>query len=372
MRIGIDCRMYGPENTTGIGEYIRKLTDQLFELDAENEYVLFFNEPAFSIYQPPSKKIKKVRANVYWYSWKEQLIFPFILLKENVDLMHFPHFNVPVLYFKKFVVTIHDITPKLFPGPKVKASLFRLFAYMLVFKYAVLRSKRIITISQHSKENIIRHFNASPKKISVIYLGFNSNIKPTSDHDVIKHLKKRNNITKKYILYVGVWRDHKNIPGLVSAFEILKRDYNLDIQLVITGMYNSQYPEIKRSIEESLYHEDIILPGFVPEEDLGPLYSGAEAFVLPSFCEGFGLVAIEALLCQTPVAGSNTTSLPEVLGDSALYFDPGNPHDMASVIYKLVSEPHTRELLKKRASKIVSFYQWSKTAEQTYKIYTEV
>lgn len=372
MKIGIDSRMYGAKATTGIGVYIKNLTEELFKIDQENQYVLFMKDLEFSEFQVPNERVTKVKIDIPWYSLKEQLVMPKILKKHKLDLMHFPHFNVPILYSGKYLVTIHDITPKFFPGPLVKKSLIRKFGYNLVFKTGISKASKIIAISNYTKQNIIKHFNAKQEKIIVTHLGFNQNFLNQTSEQKIEEIKNKLNITKPFLFYVGVWRDHKNLPGLVKAFNILKSKYNLDIQLVLAGSQDSRYPEIKQEINQSKFKSDIITPGFIIDSDLPLLYKAAKLFVLPSYAEGFGLVALEAQSLNTPVIASSTTSLPEILEDSAIYFNPHDQNNMAEVINKVISNKNLYSDLQQRGLIQVKKYSWRTTAKQTLSVYQDV
>jgi len=369
MRIGIDARMYGPQATTGIGTYIKNLTDQIFLIDQKNEYVLFMLETAYSEFKAPNPKIKKVKVDCPWYSWTEQTQLPKVLLKHKLDLVHFPHFNVPILYPKKFVVTIHDITPKFFPGPKVRKSIIRRLGYQIVFKMGVKKAREVIAVSNHTKDNLVKHFKVPPEKIKVVHNGFNQNFKITTEENLLQKTKVKYNITKPFILYVGVWRDHKNLPNLIKAFDILRSEYKLDYQLVLAGKPDSRYPEIKQAINKSPFKSDIIMPGFVSQNELPLLYNAARLFVLPSFCEGFGLVALESLVCGTPVIASNSTSLPEILKDAALYFNPKNPAEIAKVSNQVLTDSDLYNDLKTRGLKQAEKYSWDKCASETLRVY---
>ncbi|MFA5021598.1 MAG: glycosyltransferase family 1 protein [Patescibacteria group bacterium] len=369
MRIGIDARMYGAESTTGIGAYIKNLTDQLFTIDQKNEYVLFMRNQAFSEFKIPNSRIKKVKIDCPWYSLKEQIQLPSILSKHKLDLVHFPHFNAAIFYPGKIILTVHDITPRFFPGPKVKKSLIRKLGYEFVFKTSLKKAKKIITISEHTKNNLLKFFPTAQNKIAITYLGVTENFKVITNQTGLKNLKAKYGITKPFLFYVGVWRDHKNLPGLIKAFEILKSQYNLDYQLVLGGKPDSRYPEIKEAIDSSKVKTDIILPGFITEAELPLFYNSAHLFVLPSFCEGFGLVALESLACGTPIVASNTTSLPEILQDAAVYFDPNSPDDIAKIINQVLTNNELYQNLQTSGFKQIKRYSWQNCAKQTLEIY---
>lgn len=369
MRIGIDARMYGAEATTGIGAYIKNLTDQLFEIDRKNEYILLMLDPAYSKFQVPNDRVKKIKVKSGWYSWSEQFELPKVLLSQKLDLVHFPHFNIPIFYPKKFILTIHDITPKFYPGPNVKNSVIRKWGYKTVFRTGLKKAKKIISNSNYTKKNLIDFFKTPAQKIETIYLGVDQNFKVTSDPESLKKIKNKFQISKPFIFYVGVWRDHKNLPNLIKAFEITKSEYQLDYQLVLAGQPDPRYPEAKELIEKSNFKSDIILPGFIANNDLPLVYSAASLFILPSFCEGFGLVALESLACGTPVIVSNSTSLPEILADSAIYFNPHNPQEIAKVANQILTDQILYQKLKTRGLEQVKKYSWRKCAQETLAIY---
>lgn len=372
MKIGIDARMYGAKSTSGIGVYIKSLTDELFRIDQTNDYIMFMLEPAFSQFNPPHQRVKKIKVNARWYSWSEQLELPKILLKHQLDLVHFPHFNVPILYPRKFIVTIHDITPKFFPGPKVKKSIVHKIGYQLVFRTGLNRAQKIIAISQHTKKNLIKHFKTAPNKIEVTHLGFNQNFKTVTAGQKIKEFKNKYNITKPFIFYLGVWRDHKNLPGLIRAFDSLKSQYNLDYQLVLGGKPDPKYPEIRQAIDNSLNKTDIITPGFIPDKELALFYTAADLFILPSFAEGFGLVTLESMSCGTPVVGSDSTSLPEILQAAALYFNPNDEQNIAATINKVLTDKNLYNDLKNKGLTQIQKYSWQACAQKTLKIYQNI
>lgn len=369
MRIGIDARMYGAEATTGIGEYIEQLFNTLQQEDNKNEYVLFMRSPAYENFVCSSPRVKKVLVNIPWYGWREQLILPSIISGQHCDIVHFPHFNVPILYKGKYIVTIHDLTPRFFPGHRVQRSRLRKLAYTIVFNIGIKRAHAIIVISNYTKKLLLKYSSVKEGKIKVVYLGADNNkIQEAKDSDSIL---KKFSITKKYLLYVGVWRDHKNIPGLVQAFQIVREKYNFDCQLVLCGKPDDRYPEIIAAIHNSKFHTDIITPGFVSNMDLAALYSNALLNVLVSFAEGFGLVAVEAARYGTPTVSSNTTSVPEILGDGTISCNPSDPYGIAEKIVSVLKDQSLREDLVQKSRNKISEYKWSKCARETLRVYEQ-
>ena len=368
MRIGIDARMYSSE-FTGIGRYVFELTEHLARIDKKNEYVLFMNRPEYDNYEPPNKRFSKVLVNARHYSYAEQLRYPSALRRAKLDLMHFTHFNAPILYRRPFVVTIHDLTLSFFPGKKMNSG-FRRFAYNKVLRSVLKNSKRIISVSKNTKQDLIDVAKISPNKIDVIYEGVGEDFGPRSQKGVNEEVLKKYGITRSYILYTGVWRGHKNLVNLVKAFSILRQDEDFDAQLVVTGTEDPYYPEVKRTVTELELEADTIFTGLVPEEELVSLYQEANVFVFPSLYEGFGLPPLEAMRCGTPVVASKTSCIPEICGeDNAVFFDPYDPTEMADAIHKVWVNESLQKDLRERGLKHSKKFSWEKMAEKTLKLY---
>lgn len=368
MKIAIDARMYGNQECSGIGTYIEELTKHLFLIDQHNQYLLFLKEPYFSSLKTP-ENVLKILANDRWYTYAEQFKFPWTLMANDFDLIHFPHFNSPILFRKKSVCTIHDITPFHYPGHKMSSG-WRQVAYRAVFRKTVNSASQIITISQSTKQGIIKNFRVNPEKINITYEGVDERFKKCSNYAIIKEILNKYGITKKYIFFVGVWRSHKNIESLIKAFNLIKQlQTNKELQLVLGGREDLHYTKIRQEINNSPFKGDIIATGFIKDQDLPVLYSAAECFTIPSFIEGFGLVTIEAQSCGTPVASSNLTSLPEVLGDSAIYFDPHDIKQMADVLNNLVNDEKLKSSLTEKGYQNIKRFSWRNCAEKTLQIY---
>lgn len=369
--IGIDARMYGAEQT-GIGNYIRNLIANLAAIDRKNRYIVFLSDKEFSKFVLPGPNFKKVRATGRWYSWREQIILPLEFLRERPDLMHFPHFNSPVLYPGKSVVTIHDITPFFFPGHKMN-SVLRRNAFKLVFGASVKKARKVIAVSGSTKSDITKHFGVKPDKIAVIHEGVSGDFKILPNRGKIKeYLARQYGIKKPFIFYAGVWRNHKNIVGLLRAFALLKKILGQKYQLVLGGKEDPYYPEVGKTITDLNLESDVIRPGFIRDEEMAMFYNACSLFAIPSFYEGFGLVGLEAFACGAPVVSSNTTSLPEVLGRAALYFDPHDPEQMAEVMKGVLTDDKKKSFLIEEGFRQVKKYSWEKMAESTHKIYMDI
>src|SRR3989344_3643117 len=363
MRIGIDMRMAGTGE--GIARYTEELVRELANLDQVNEYFLIhYGEFPISNFQFP-KNFQSVQVKSKYYSWMEQTYFIHELNRLYLDLMHFTSFNIPIFYQGKFTVTIHDIIHHQFPGRKKSRYLHRA-GYRTVIWTAVNRAEKVIAVSKATKEEMIKTFAIPSQKITVIYEGASRSLAfPENSIDILK----RHGISKPFLLFVGVWRQYKNLPKLAESFDILREQYKIDCQLVLAGKIDEFYPEIKEAVFAVQNREDIRALGFVTDDDLAALYKEAKVFVLPSLIEGFGLIGIEAQSAGKPVAASNIPVLREILGDGAVYFDPHKAEDMAKKISEIWNDPKQAEALRQQARDNAKRFDWKETAAETLELY---
>ena len=367
MKIGIDCRMYSTK-FTGIGKYTKQLVENLAKIDKNNQYFLYFNQEEFKDFKVPGPNFTKFEVNSPHYSIQEQTKFALALYQTSPDVMHFTHFNSPLLYLKKQITTIHDLTLHFHPGKKYTHPLQRL-AYKTVFRAAVAKSNHIITPTNHTANDLIRLYPSAKKKTSTIYEGIDDNF---ANFDPMMSPKPDFELPENYILYTGNWRSHKNLPNLLSAYQILKTDYNYSGKLVITGNPNSMYPETKIKIDEFKLHNEIITPGMIPEEHLPYLYYKADCYVFPSLYEGFGLPVLEAFSTKTPTVVSNSSCLQEVGGKGVLSFNPIDPQDIAHKIHQAISNPETKSKLIQAGTERLKDFSFKKMAKETLNIYESV
>ncbi len=368
LKIGIDCRMYS-SHFTGIGRYVFELVENLQKIDRHNQYILFFNQPEFSNFQPSSQNFSKVLVDARHYSLAEQTHFLSVLNRQKLDLMHFTHFNRPILYNRPSVVTIHDLTLHFYPGKKMASSIHRL-AYNLTIRTAVGKARRIIAVSRATAKDLQTILRVPLKKIQVIYEGVNPAFKQIHNASRLNHTLGKYRIHKPFLLYSGVWRDHKNLQGLIRAFKLLSEHHQ--IQLVITGKKDNIYAsEVFALVDELQLSEQIIFPGLVSEDELIDLINSAHIYVFPSFYEGFGLPPLEAMQCATPVAASETSCIPEICGKNAIYFDPHDPADMAAKIEKLLTDERLYQQLEQSGLAHVTKFSWCKMSKETHQLYLD-
>lgn len=377
LKIAIDARMY---QESGIGRYIRNL---IKELDGENEYLILLRKKDFDTITF-KKNFKKVLADFSWYGIKEQIKLPSLLNSLNVDLVHFPHFNVPFFYNGKFVVTIHDLIHQHFQMRRVTLHdpityKIKQLGYKAIFRNAIKKSGKILVPSNYVKDLLVQEWGVVNEKIVVTpeavdekIISLIENLKQhTSPLEIkTKNILEKFDIRYPYIFYVGNAHPHKNIEGLIKTFIILRKKYQ-DLTLVLSGSDHYFWQRIKQSLVASPLKKDIIFTGAVSDEELVVLYRNARCFLMPSFEEGFGIPLLEAMSCECPVVSSNAGSLKEVGGDAALYFDPGDKGDMIDKINQVLSSEEKRLELIEKGKKRVKLFNWKTLAKETLEVYQQ-
>lgn len=373
MRIGIDARFYGGSYGKGLGRYCEKLITHLEKVDHENEYVIFLRSENWDAYTPANPRFTKVRADVRWYSLAEQLLMPWYFYRAKLHLLHVPHFNVPFLYRKKFVVTIHDLIILRFPterattlGPFLYA--LKNAAFRFIIHSSVDRAKRIIAVSHFTRKDIASYFHVKEKDITVIYEAVEA-VATAQDDSVLG----RNYIPETYFLYVGNAYPHKNLERFLRAFKDFSARHT-DYYAVLVGKEEFFYKRLQTVAQKlgllETGKERVRFVGWVSDAALRGLYEHAAAFVFPSLYEGFGFPPLEAMQFDVPVLASNASCLPEILEDAALYFDPHSEEDMVKkfdMFMGLEKDEKKRYTMKGREQ--VAKYSWDRCARETKAIY---
>lgn len=350
MKIGIDCRMSGIKHA-GIGRYVENLVNELKILDKQNQYV-FFN-----------------RTDIPHYSLKEQLCLPFLLYRERLNLMHFPHFNVPILYFGKYVLTVHDLIKHISKGVETTTKSpwlywLKYLGYKVVFWFAVKKAVKILVPSQFVKNELVKEYHLNSEKVVVTYEGVDNKItNPKSQIPNKLQILNKYEITKPYLLYVGSVYPHKNIERLIEAIKAL------EINLVIACSRGVFWERLRKKVQENRVENFVNLAGFVPDEELSVLYREAEAFVFPTLSEGFGLPGLEAMANRCPVICSDIPVLREVYGEAAEYFDPLVPEDMAEKIKRVTDHEDKKNQMVEKGFEQLKKYSWRKMASETLAVY---
>ncbi|MEK7101484.1 MAG: glycosyltransferase family 1 protein [Patescibacteria group bacterium] len=343
-KICIDARMWGIKHT-GIGRYIENLIDNL------PGDVTLIVPPDLKI-EPKLAKFTKHYARFHPYSFLAQLEMLWILSVIRPNLLHIPHFTIPVFWPGKIIVTIHDLIKHYSRGQDTTTHgpLFywlKYYGYLVIVWLAVHRAGHIIVPANYWKKELVKRYNLDAGKISVTYEGaYPYKVSPYKDR------------TGSYLLYVGNLYPHKNIPILIEVVEKLK--INLKI-VCARNVFENRLP--KSSFVQYL--------GRVTDEELTNLYKNALCFVFPSLIEGFGLPGLEAMAAGLPVIAAQASCLPEIYEDAALFFDPHDPVDLGDKILSIKSDPLLRKSLITAGHKQVKKYSWAKMARQTWQIYLQ-
>ncbi len=370
MRIGFDFRMGGSINA-GLGRYGFELLKKVLVQDTQNQYFIFYNKKNCN---PKDLAVLKklggnlVETNIRHYSFREQLSLPRILNKHNLDLVHFPNFNVPILYKKPYVVTIHDMVHHKISGHK-KSRVWKFYAYQYLIQKAALKAKFILTVTEAAKNEIIKYLSVPEEKIIVIYEA------PTSQEVIdtnVEKVKQKFLLSRPYFLFVGTLERKKNVPMLAKAFDLFLTKFKFDMDLVIAGKIDEHYPEIKDQIMDITHSNRLVLTGFVEDDDQAALYQGAYAFITTSLHEGFGLPGLEAMKYGLPVLASNTEVFNEVYDNGAIYFDPLNPEDIADHMKLVAQDTKFHAQMQQKSFARVQYFDWVETAKQTIEVYNKV
>lgn len=358
MKICIDARIY---QESGVGRYIRNLVEELQKLDEKNKYFLLLLKKDYDTLLYHNNNFSKVLAGFSWYGVKEQLKLPSLLASLKPDLVHFPHFNVPIFYQGRFVVTIHDLIHQHFAMKRATTLdpltyKIKSIGYKKVFRNAIKNSVKILVPSNFVKNQLMEEWNMDGEKIIVT--------PEAVDEKILKISSQK--LSTNYIFYVGNAHPHKNVEGLIKAFLKLKENYP-DLKLILAGHDHYFWQRIKKEFRD----DGIIYKGYVSDGELVALYKNALCFVMPSFEEGFGIPLLEAMACGCPVVSSNAGSLPEVGGDAAIYFNPHDIDDMVEKISKVLNDENLRKDLIIKGEKRFKKFSWERLAKQTLEVYSK-
>ena len=372
-KIVIDGR-YLAAHRSGLARYTKELVKNIIALKLGIDLKLIvrdgepFDPDLKKTLDHTSEKVEVIATRAAHYSAKEQTELYKLLTSLKPDLVHFTSFSHPIRYTKPFVVTIHDLTLHQYPN---RASRLKQWGYRYVMRHAVSRSRLIFAVSQYTKRDILKSYDIPSDKVVVAYNGIDLHqFRPISNSKRLQDVTKKYKISKPFILYVGQWMEHKNIFRLIDAY--IKFNTNPKhrgrFQLVVAGQPR-HYEEYQTKIARVKTERDIVLPGFVADDDLPALYNAAQLFAFPSLAEGFGIPPLEAMACGTPVVSSNATSLPEVLGRAALFFNPKDAGAIAHAIERGLTDGALRQRLMDAGRAQAAQYSWAHTAQKTVDSY---
>lgn len=369
MRIGIDARLYG--HGLGLGRYVSKLIEHLEKQQDGHSYVIFLRRENFNLYTPSSPRFEKMLADVRWYSLAEQLFLPWIFLAARCDLIHVPHFNVPLLYPKKIIVTIHDLilikhSQSATSAASTRSPLhhwMKYQGYRIILTMALMRASRVIAVSTSVANDVSVYFPFTAGKLRVIYEAADMLDEPRADDDELnRHVP--------FFLYAGNAYPHKNIPALIDAMKRVHDRYP-EVTLLMCGQEDFFRDRLAGLITQRGYGTFIKHLGCVPDHRLRWLYEHAIAVVLPSQQEGFGLQILEAFLHSCPVIASRIPVYEEVAGQAAMLVDTRDVHQLERALIDVMNNKDLRTTLVEHGKDRVRNFSWSMTAKKTGGMYHE-
>jgi glycosyltransferase involved in cell wall biosynthesis len=369
MKIAIDARKW---RDYGIGTYVRNLVRRLAHLDRETTYFLFCDRADQATLRDLAENFVPVVDSSGGYSVREHLTIPHKLRKLGADLLHSPHYVLPLFVRPRTVVTIHDCIHLLFPEYLPNRMALRYARLMM--GSAIRRSALVFTVSEASRRDILSFYpEADPDRVKVVPNAIDAAILEDPGEEETERVKERYQIRGRFVLYAGNVKPHKNLDRLIAAFGLLKqRPGHEDLKLLIIGDEVNRYGSLRRNVEAAGVRQDVRFFGFVPDSTLAALYRLASVFAFPSLYEGFGLPPLEAMACGTPVVTSRLSSLPEVVGDAALLVDPYSVEDIASGLELVLSDETLRADLVARGRERVTHFSWERSVRAIHSGYMRV
>ncbi len=358
MRIGFNCRFAHAAHVTGVERYAWNLLESIVKEGKEEEFLLLgcgeTPTPADGL-----PNISRIGSCLHSSSAKrqfwEQVTLPRLATRSKADILINPINTAPLLFGRNIVV-VHDLA--FLEHPEWFSSSFGRF-YRSIVPRAARKALAVVTVSEYSKSRIVRTLGVPCEKVHVIYQGVDPTFHPTDDKR-INRVKAKYGLQERYLLSVGSFSPRKNLQRTVEAFTKAREQLNLPITLAVAGVKSFQF----RDTDEAIEKDGVKALGYTSDDDLPALYSGATGLVYPSLYEGFGLPPLEAMACGSPTIVSNTTSLPEVVGDAALAIDPENVPEITDAIVRLLCDESLQQELSHRGIERASRFNWQSTARQ--------
>lgn len=356
----------------GLANYFRQLVRHLAEVDAENQYTLLLHPHSAALFRVDAPNIHTRvvpipgRQAHYW----EQFILPLVLATLPLDLVHFVGFPAVLAQWKPTVITLHDLSYKTLPH--LRGDWLSRFHWHFFGDRGARRANHIITISEHSQGDIQRFLGIPAERISVIYEAPAPSFRPVEPESARAIARDNYGIAGRYILFVGTLQPTKNLARLIDAYALARQRAGIRPVLVIVGQKGWDFADLFARVSGLGLEGQVIFTGYVPDDDLPALYSGAEVFVLPSLYEGFGLPVLEAMACGAPVITSTVTSLPEIAGDAALLVDPMDIEALAGALERVCTDAALRQHLRLAGLARAAQFSWQRCAEETLAVYRRV
>lgn len=370
MLIGIDGHRLHLRDRQGLGVYSYNLIKGLSEIDGKNQYfVLTSHKEELSLAPNFSTVSLPAPSEVLW----EQIRLPLELKKRSLDLVHFTVNSAPLSYSGKMVLTIHDLAffRTRFNVPGLYYGLTRRYRQLVVPRMAK-RAQAVIAVSEHTKKELVEKLGLKEEKVRVIHEAADSAFYPVENREYLENFRRRHSLPRKYVLAFGSGDPRKNTQGIIDAYIYLFRAKRLEHALVMVGIDTKVRERIEAYLKSKEVFGRAFLLGYLTSADLNLLYNGAEVFLFPSFCEGFGLPLLEAMACGTPVITSRFTSTCEIADGAALLIDPYSAQEIADALYLLLSGSTLRERLSRAGTERAKEFSWENTARRTLELYQEV
>ena len=365
MLIGIDASRANTKQKTGVEWYSYNLINALKKIDKDNQYILYsqdkLNDELNILPDNFKSKILKWPFKKFWTQIRLSISASF----NRVNVLFIPAGIIPIMPIKhyKIVTTIHDVAFLEYPEYFSKKEIF---LQKLGLKLAVLMSKKIITISNFSKEQIIKYTKCNPNKIHVAHLGYDKEkFKPITDNDLKQKVKEKYKFPDKFLLYVGRIEEKKNILNQIEAFQMFRKEYP-EYYFVLIGKHGYGYENIKKVLEEKKLNENVIELGWVDDFDRIVILNMCDLFMYVTNYEGFGLPMLEAQACGIPLVTASSTCQYEITNDSALYSLPDDIEKIYQNIIEIIeNENNIRNILIDEGFENVLNFSWEKCATET-------
>jgi len=366
MKLGIDAREIQDGVYTGIGGPLANFLNYFSKVDNDDECVLF---SAKAVPIDFGKKVRNVVIEEKFTFYWDQVQLPQTLKQEGIELFYSPYYKIPLRAPCRTVSAILDLMYLALDYYSQRLPLFIKVYYYTMGKMFAQRADQILTCSENSKKDIIQLYGVKAEKIKVIPLSIDNVYRLKEGEDANKKVREKFGIDGKYIFYFGNFKYHKNVKRIVQAFKRIVVEFR-DLQLVLAGPKEHFYPQLQTLVNEISLKDKVMFLGKVSDkEDARLLYTAAEMFVMPTLYEGFGLPPAEAMACGTPVVTSNSTSLPEVVGDAGLLVDPYKVDEITGAIRRILQDDRLRENLKQKGPKQAENFYEEKISKQIFEFF---